>query len=87
MYLTAWLPGDWSDTAAAAALVEASVAAMPLSSVTLATERPPALVLGYAGLDEAAIKRGVERMARVLEPRTGLIKPTKPDLRSDRVAG
>jgi hypothetical protein len=40
---------------------------VPLSALTLATRRPPALVLGYAGHGEAAIARAVERMAAVLE--------------------
>ena len=41
---------------------------MPLSALTLATSRPPGLVLGYAGHSEAAMARAVERMAKVFEP-------------------
>jgi len=67
MYLVAWLPQRWSDRAAAAALAEAGIVAVPLSSFTLTTEREPGLVLGYTGHDEAAMARAVERMAAVLE--------------------
>lgn len=82
MYLTVWLPPDCDDSAVAAALASAGIVAMPLSAATLATKRPPALVLGYAGLDKRAIGRGVERMAEVLIGKTGLLNFTKPDLRS-----
>jgi GntR family transcriptional regulator/MocR family aminotransferase len=67
MYLTAALPGARSDRAVAEALMAADVGVLPLSALTLATPRPPALVLGYAGHGEAAIARAVERMAAVLE--------------------
>ena len=81
MYLVAWLPPDCSDRAAAAALAAAGISALPLSALTLATARPPGLVLGYTGHGEAAMARAVERMATVLEGKTGLIDPTKLDLR------
>src|SRR5204863_3878421 len=67
MYLTASLPADRPDTAVAKALAAAGVGTVPLSALTLATPRPPALVLGYAGHSEAAITRAVERMAVVLD--------------------
>lgn len=85
MYLTAWLPGDWSDRAAAEALSVAGVAAVPLSSLVLETPRRPGLVLGYTGHSEAAIARAVETMANVLSRPTGLINLAKPDLRPDRL--
>lgn len=66
MYLIAWLPGDWSDAAAAKALAAAGVVAVPLSSLVLATRRPPGLMLGYTGHSEAAMARAVERMAEAL---------------------
>src|SRR5256714_7105030 len=66
MYLTAALPPRRSDRAVAEALAAAGVGALPLSALTLATPRPPALVLGYAGHSEAAIARAVERMAAAL---------------------
>ncbi len=82
MYLTASLPSGRDDRAVAASLAEVGVVTLPLSALTLATARPPALVLGYAGLSEAAITRGVETMARVLELETGLTLMTEADLHS-----
>jgi GntR family transcriptional regulator/MocR family aminotransferase len=67
MYLVAWLTPDRSDRAAAAALAAAGITALPLSALTLATARPPGLVLGYTGHGQAAMARAVERMAGVLE--------------------
>jgi hypothetical protein len=60
---------------------------LPLSSLALATKRPPALVLGYTGRGEAAMARAVERMADVLATETGLFNSAKPDLRSVQRAG
>jgi GntR family transcriptional regulator/MocR family aminotransferase len=67
MYMTVSLPQNWSDRATAAALADAGVSTLPLSGVTLATPRPPGLILGYAGHAEAALARAVERMATVLD--------------------
>ena len=86
MYLTAWLPSRWDDSAVAAALARIGVVALPLSSLTLATRRPPALVLGYAGLSETAIARAVERMALVLEAATGLTMMTEAELQTNHLA-
>jgi GntR family transcriptional regulator/MocR family aminotransferase len=85
MYLTAWLPCDWSDQAVAAALTEAGVSTSPLSSLVLETPRRPGLVLGYTGHSEAAITRAIDTMAAVLTPPTGLMKLSQPDLRPDRL--
>jgi GntR family transcriptional regulator/MocR family aminotransferase len=80
MYMTALLPADWSDRAAAAALAVAEVVTMPLSALTLATPRPPGLILGYAGHGEAALARAVERMAAVLDRQTGMIDSSTLEL-------
>jgi GntR family transcriptional regulator/MocR family aminotransferase len=85
MYLTAWLPWEWSDQAAAEALAAAGVATVPLSSLTLETPRRPGLVLGYTGHSEAAIARAVDTMANVLSRSSGLVNLAKADLRSDRL--
>jgi GntR family transcriptional regulator/MocR family aminotransferase len=85
MYLTAWLPPGWSDEEAAKALAAAGVSAVPLSSLTLETTRPPGLVLGYTGHGEAAMSRAVETMKAVLRRPTGLANLSKPDLRADRI--
>ena len=84
MYLTAWLPWGWSDQKAAAALAEAAVVSVPLSSLTLQAARRPGLVLGYTGHSEAALARAVEIMERVLSAPSGLINFVEPDLRPDR---
>ena len=78
MYLVAWLPSDRSDRAAATALAAAGISVLPLSALTLATARPPGLVLGYTGHGEAAMARAVERMAAVLE-KTGDSNDEKAD--------
>jgi GntR family transcriptional regulator/MocR family aminotransferase len=77
MYLTAWLPEGWSDRAAAGALANSGIVAVPLSSLVLATEREPGLVLGYTGHDEGAMARAVERMAMVLSSKT-MPAPSQP---------
>ena len=84
MYLTAWLPDGWSDTAAATALATAGVRTVPLSSLTLETERRPGLVLGYTGHSEVAMERAAARMADVFGDSTGLRKLVKLDLLSDQ---
>jgi len=81
MYLTVWLPQGWSDRAAAAALDKAGITAQPLSSLTLDAPREPGLVLGYTGHSEAAMAHAVERMATVLEAKTGLVNHPKLELR------
>jgi hypothetical protein len=54
---------------------------VPLSSLILETGRQPGLVLGYTGHDEAAMARAVERMAAVLEARTGMRERAELELR------
>jgi DNA-binding transcriptional MocR family regulator len=74
------LPPGWDDRAVAAGLAAAGVVALPLSALTLAAERPPGLVLGYAGHDEAAMARAAERMANLLESKTGMVLMTEAEL-------
>jgi GntR family transcriptional regulator/MocR family aminotransferase len=54
MYLTVSLPPNWSDRTTATALAEADVVTVPLSALTVATLRPPGLILGYSGHSTAA---------------------------------
>jgi GntR family transcriptional regulator/MocR family aminotransferase len=84
MYLTAWLPPDWSDRDTAAALAREGVIVAPLSALTLATPRPPGLVLGYAGHSEVAMARAVERMAVIFERSTGMEYFSKLELIDDQ---
>jgi GntR family transcriptional regulator/MocR family aminotransferase len=86
MYLVAWLPPGWDDGAVARRLAAAGVTAVPLSVLTLARKRRPALVLGYSGHGEAAMARAVEIMAGALTERTGLTDTIKADLLSDQLA-
>ncbi|MBV9825280.1 MAG: PLP-dependent aminotransferase family protein [Alphaproteobacteria bacterium] len=82
MYLVAWLPRGWDDRAVATHLAAAGITATPLSGLSLAARRPAALVLGYAGHEEAAMQRAVERMTYVLENETGLVMMTEGELAS-----
>jgi GntR family transcriptional regulator/MocR family aminotransferase len=80
MYLVGWLPTGWNDRGVAEQLDAAGVTAAPLSALTLATSRQPALVLGYSGYSEAAMTRAVDRMARALISTTGLANLAKAEL-------
>jgi GntR family transcriptional regulator/MocR family aminotransferase len=84
MYMTASLPPNWSDRATAAALADANVVTVPLSELTLATPRPPGLILGYAGHSKAALARAVERMAAAFDCQTGMIKFAELELSEDQ---
>jgi GntR family transcriptional regulator/MocR family aminotransferase len=86
MYVTGWLSSAWSDQAVARALAATGVAAVALSALTLATPRPPGLVLGYTGFGETAIARAVDRMAAVFDGQTGLVNSRKLELCSDQPA-
>jgi GntR family transcriptional regulator/MocR family aminotransferase len=84
MYMTVSLPRKWSDRATAAVLASADVLTTPLSAVTLATPRPPGLILGYAGHGEAALTRAVERMAAALEGQTGTMNSSELELSTNQ---
>jgi GntR family transcriptional regulator/MocR family aminotransferase len=79
MYLTVWLPQD-----TVAALTQEGIVTMPLSALTLATSRPPGLVLGYSGHSEAAMALAVERMAKVFEPLNWYGRFPKLELQADQ---
>jgi GntR family transcriptional regulator/MocR family aminotransferase len=65
MNLIAWLPDGTDDSAVAAALEAAGIAAIPLSRFTRRRLRP-GLMLGYSGIREPDLRRGVARLAEVL---------------------
>jgi DNA-binding transcriptional MocR family regulator len=65
-------------------LAREGVIAAPLSTFTLATPRPPGLVLGYSGHSDTAMMRAVERMAAIFDPPTGLVDFKKLELLSDQ---
>jgi hypothetical protein len=62
-------------------LAAAGITALPVSALTLASARPPGLVLGYTGHGEVAMARAVERMTTVLERQSGLTNLPKLELR------
>lgn len=66
LQLVGWLPPEWDDAAAAAAIKRAGLGAPPLSAYCLETRRPPALVLGFAHMRPAEIRAGVRTLAAVL---------------------
>jgi DNA-binding transcriptional MocR family regulator len=74
MESAAWLPPRWSDHSVVAALARANFVALPLSALTLATPRPPALIPGYAGHGEAQLARAVKRMTADFDRPTGLTR-------------
>ena len=67
MHVVGWLPEHFDDQSVAAAAFEAGLETPALS--TYCTERvlPPGLVLGFAAVDEKAIRSAVTRLAQVLE--------------------
>ena len=67
MHVVGWLPEHFDDQSVAAAAFEAGLETPALS--TFCTERvlPPGLVLGFAAVDEKAIRSAVTRLAQVLE--------------------
>jgi GntR family transcriptional regulator / MocR family aminotransferase len=81
MHLVAELPSAADDVALAARAVEAGVVVRPISTQYLGRPDRRALLLGYAGVPEREIDRGVELLARVLQDRSR--RPTARRLRSN----
>jgi GntR family transcriptional regulator/MocR family aminotransferase len=66
MHLLGWLPPGCDDALVSRRLARANIDASPLSAHAIALQPPPALILGYTGLNERAIRNGVKRMAEAL---------------------
>jgi GntR family transcriptional regulator/MocR family aminotransferase len=66
MHLLAQLPNGSSDAALSRHAASLGVDTAALSAFTIKRKLPPALILGYTGLSERAIKTGVGRLARAL---------------------
>lgn len=66
MHVVGWLPEGSSDQAVSQRAAQQQVIAPPLSAYALAHMPPPALMLGYATIDEAEIKRGIEGLVRAV---------------------
>jgi GntR family transcriptional regulator/MocR family aminotransferase len=62
----AWLEDDRDDRAAHRAALDAGLQCYPLSDYTIATSRPGALVLGYAGVPTERMKPYLGRLAEAL---------------------
>ena len=67
MHLTTYLAPGFDDQAVTQAAARRGVTALPLSSFYLGAAARQGLVLGFGDTDEAAIERGVERLAAVLQ--------------------
>jgi GntR family transcriptional regulator/MocR family aminotransferase len=67
MHLVGWLPRELDDGAMQDALGAAGIDTIALSHYAMRPCERGALLLGYAAFDRRAIRRGVERMAAVLE--------------------
>jgi GntR family transcriptional regulator/MocR family aminotransferase len=67
LHLMAWLPPDCDEPAIAAAARRRGVAVHAIHRhCTCVAPRDPALILGYAGLSEIALRRAVEELAAVV---------------------
>jgi GntR family transcriptional regulator/MocR family aminotransferase len=68
MALVGWLPPGVDDAATQLALQAEGLDTIALSRLTIGPVERGALLLGYAGFDRRTIRRGMEQMARALEP-------------------
>lgn len=66
MHLVGWLPEGLDGAAASRSAREHGVEAPPVSAHALKPRERDGLLLGYAALDEAAIKEGIRRLAASL---------------------
>ncbi|MFB6229984.1 MAG: PLP-dependent aminotransferase family protein [Salinibacter sp.] len=66
LHLTVFLPNDLDDQAASAALRKREVVAPPLSFYSQRSLDRDGLVLGYAAVDEADIRAGVDQISETL---------------------
>jgi len=66
MHLVAWLPVGKDDRVAAQLALEQGIEVAPLSTFSVAPLKRGGLLLGYAGARSAALRDGVQRLARAL---------------------
>jgi GntR family transcriptional regulator / MocR family aminotransferase len=66
LHLLGRLPREADDRQISLELAKARIDARPLSEFAIRRKLPPTLILGYAGINERAIRDGVRRMRRVL---------------------
>jgi GntR family transcriptional regulator/MocR family aminotransferase len=67
MHVVGWLPQDLDDRSVEAAAFDAGLETPALSNFCASRSLPPGLVLGFASVDEQAIRSGITRLAQVLE--------------------
>jgi GntR family transcriptional regulator / MocR family aminotransferase len=66
LHLLGRLPRKVNDREISGELAKAGIDARPLSEFAIKRKLPPALILGYAGVNERAIRDGVRTLRRVL---------------------
>ena len=66
MHLVGWLPEGRDDVSASEAVAQLGVEAEPLSALSVKAIRRGGLMLGYTGVTDAEIERGVVVMAEAL---------------------
>jgi GntR family transcriptional regulator/MocR family aminotransferase len=65
-----WLPPKLSDSDIARRAVEKKLEVLPLSSFAWQYQQQPALILGFAGITEPELLRGVQCLSKVLSAAT-----------------
>ena len=66
LHLLGRLPRQTNDRQVSRELAKAGIDARPLSEFAIIRRLPPALILGYTGINERAIRDGVRRLRRAL---------------------
>lgn len=66
LQVTGWLAPGLSESDTWRRATAHSIHSVALSSLTIERRLPPALVLGFAGADERALRTGIKRLRRVL---------------------
>ena len=66
LHLLGHLPRKVNDRQISRELAKAGIDARPLSEFTINRKLPPALIIGYTGINERAIGDGVRRLRRAL---------------------
>ncbi len=66
MHVVGWLPEGVDDRAVAAFAAEQNIEVMPISAFAIEPLKRGGLVLGYAGIDEMAIRERIHRLGIVL---------------------
>ncbi|MGH7555662.1 MAG: PLP-dependent aminotransferase family protein, partial [Longimicrobiales bacterium] len=67
LHAIGWLLDDLDDEAVSAAALARGIEAPALSHFCVERRLPPALVIGFAAIDECAIRPAVKRLARAIE--------------------